>query len=58
MESRPQNSEFRNNPENFHQCRFKSKTRTVGLRQRAQPNAKQRKDIRFGEDLDHHSSDI
>ena len=33
------------------------RTRTVGLRQRAPPNALQRKDIRFGENLDNHSSD-
>ena len=33
-------------------------TRTVGLRQKAPPNAQQRKgDIRFGENLDIHSSD-
>ena len=34
------------------------KTRTVGLQQRAPPNAQQQKgDIRSGENLDNHSSD-
>ena len=37
---------------------FSKKTRTVGLRQRAPPNAHQRKgDISFGENLDNNSSD-
>ena len=33
MESQPQNPEFRNNPENFHPCKYSTKNRLIKLNQ-------------------------